>query len=199
MRDDSSDVSEFDQWSRNYEKSWSQAFYFDPIHRAVLDLVARRDGSSVPVTILDIGCGTGRLLRKAGQHWPAAALVGVDPSQGMIEVASRLMPEATFHVAAAESLPLPDASVDLAITTMSFHHWKDQAAGVREIARVLRPGGRFCLADATLPAWLARLIHHMEGNSFGAWRALLESAGLSVAAQQRRFLGHILLTLSVKH
>jgi len=92
-------------------------------------------------------------------------------------VARRLTPEATFLAASAEPLPLPDASVDVAITTMSFHHWKDRAAGVREIARVLRPGGRFCLADATLPAWLARLVHHMEGNSSAAWRALVEPAG----------------------
>jgi ubiquinone/menaquinone biosynthesis C-methylase UbiE len=198
MRNDSSDVSEFDKWSRNYEQSWSQALYFDRIHRAVLDLVAYQDGSHVPVTILDIGCGTGRLLRKAGQIWPMASLVGVDPSQGMLEVARRLVPGATFHVASAESLPLADASVDVAMTTMSLHHWKDQAAGVREIARVLRPGGRFCLADATLPVWLARLVHHMEGNSFAAWRALVEPVGLSVAAQERRFLGHVLLMLIVK-
>jgi len=198
MRNDSSDVSEFDKWSRNYEQSWSQALYFDRIHRAVLDLAARQDEGRAG-RILDIGCGTGRLLRKAGQLWPAAGLVGVDPSQGMVEVARRFMPEATFHVAAAESLPLADASVDVAMTTMSFHHWKDQAAGVREIARVLRPGGRFCLADAALPGWLARLIHHMEGNSFAAWRALVEPAGLSVAVQKRTLLGHVLLMLIVKH
>ena len=198
MRNDSSDVHDFEQWSRSYEQSWLQALYFDRIHRAVLNLVSRRDEKHIPGTVLDIGCGTGRLLRKAAQLWPAAGLVGVDPSQGMIDVARRLMVQATFHTASAESLPLADASVDMAVTTMSFHHWKDQGAGVREIARVLRPGGRFCLADATLPAWLARLVHHMEGNSSAAWRALVEPAGLSVDAQERRLLGHVLLMLSVK-
>lgn len=198
MRNDASDVREFDEWSRSYEQSWLQTLYFDRVHRAVLDLVSHRDEKRIPGTVLDIGCGTGRLLHKAAQLWPAAGLVGVDPSQGMIEVARRLMPQATFHTTSAESLPLADSSVDVAMTTMSFHHWKDRATGVREIARVLRPGGRFCLADATLPAWLARLIHHMEGNSAAAWRALVELAGLWVDAQERRLLGQVLLMLSVK-
>jgi len=191
-------VHDFEQWSRSYEQSWLQNLYFDRVHRAALDLLSQPDGGHIPGSVLDVGCGTGRLLRKARELWPAAGLTGVDPTQGMIDVARRLTPEATFLAASAEPLPLPDASVDVAITTMSFHHWKDRAAGVREIARVLRPGGRFCLADATLPAWLARLVHHMEGNSSAAWRALVEPAGLSVDAQERRLLGHVLLMLSVK-
>lgn len=193
MRNDSSDAHDFDKWSRTYEESRLQALYFDRVQRAVLDLVTRRTEDRAPESILDVGCGTGRFLRKAAQRWPAARLVGVDPSQGMIEVARRLTPGATLHMASAESLPLPDASVDMAVTTMSFHHWKDRAAGVREIARVLRPGGQFCLADAGLPALVARLLHHMQGNSFAQWRALLESAGLTVMAQKRRLLGHVLL------
>jgi len=198
MRNDSSDVHDFEQWSRSYEQSWLQNLYFDRVHRAALDLLSQPDGGHIPGSVLDVGCGTGRLLRKARELWPAAGLTGVDPTQGMIDVARRLTPEATFLAASAEPLPLPDASVDVAITTMSFHHWKDRAAGVREIARVLRPGGRFCLADATLPARLARLVHHMEGNSSAEWRALVEPAGLSVDAQERRLLGHVLLMLSVK-
>lgn len=198
MRNDSSDIHDFEKWSATYEQSRLQNLYFDRVHRAALDLVARRLGGGSPAGVLDVGCGTGRLLRKAAERWPAAALVGVDAAEGMIDVARRKMPGATFHAAWAESLPLPDASVDVAVTTMSIHHWKDRAAGVREIARVLRPGGRFCVADATLPLGLAKLLHHMEGNNFKAWRALVETAGLSVEARKRAFLGHVLIMLTRK-
>jgi ubiquinone/menaquinone biosynthesis C-methylase UbiE len=198
MRNDSSEVHDFEEWSRSYEQSWLQNLYFDHVHRAGLDLLSQPDGGQNPGSVLDVGCGTGRLLRKARELWPDAGLTGVDPTQGMIDVARRLTPEATFHTASAESLPLPDASVDVAITTMSFHHWKDRAAGVREIARVLRPGGRFCLADATLPRWLTRITHHMEGNAFPTWQALVEPAGLSVMARKRAFVGHVLLMVSKK-
>lgn len=51
------------------------------------------------------------------------------------------MPEATFYVGMAESIPLPGNSVDLVFSTLSFHHWSDQMKGLREIVRVLRPGG----------------------------------------------------------
>jgi ubiquinone/menaquinone biosynthesis C-methylase UbiE len=216
MRNDSSDVQEFEKRSRTYEQSFLQNFYFDRIHRAALNSVAGRagpefttkdtkntkgttnKGGNAPESILDVGCGTGRLLREAGQRWPSARLLGVDPAQGMIDVARRLLPSATFYTGSAESIPLPDASVEVVLSTMSFHHWKDRAAGVREIARVLRPDGRFCLVDAKLPAFLAKLLHHMEGNSFAAWRTFFEQAGLDVTGKQRAFLGHVILMLGVK-
>jgi len=198
MRNDSSDVGEFEKWSRTYEKSFLQNFYFDHIHRAALNLVARSGDGHVPESILDVGCGTGRLLRKAGQRWPAARLVGVDPAPGMIEVARRLSPSATFYTGSAESIPLPDASVEVVLSTMSFHHWQDRGTGVREIVRVLRPGGCFCLADGAPPGFLAKLFHHMQGNSFTAWRALFEPAGLVVEGNGRRLLGHVIVMLGVK-
>jgi ubiquinone/menaquinone biosynthesis C-methylase UbiE len=80
-----------------------------------------------------------------------------------------------------EALPLEDASVDLALSTISFHHWRDQAAGVREVARVLRPGGSFLLADFTLPTWLAWLLPRV--HSAAQMRVLFEQAGLDVQAQ----------------
>ena len=120
------DVERFDQWSDTYEDSWLQRTLFDQAHRATLDLAG--DIVLNPGVVLDVGCGTGRLLRQAHSYWPEAQLVGVDPAKGMIEVAKRLTPDATFHNGMAEALPLPDASVDLALSTISFHHWKDQAA-----------------------------------------------------------------------
>ena len=137
------DIQHFDQWASSYENSWMQRAFFDQTHKAVLALAA--DIVHQPASVLDVGCGTGRLLRRAYRYWPESQLIGVDPANGMIERAKLLTPNATFFTGMAEALPLQDASVDLALSTTSFHHWQDQAAGIREIARVLRPGDTLSL------------------------------------------------------
>jgi ubiquinone/menaquinone biosynthesis C-methylase UbiE len=114
------DIERFHRWSDTYETFWGGGF-FDRAQQAALDLVAGGEELS-PGTLLDVGCGTGRLLRAAARRWPEARLIGVDPAEGMVVVARRLMPAAEFHVARAESLPLPDAVVDVAVSTISFHH-----------------------------------------------------------------------------
>ena len=113
----------------------------------------------------------------------------------MIEMAKRLTPNATFSPGMAEALPLQDASVDLALSTTSFHHWQDQAAGIREIARVLRPGGYFILVDACFPDWLVRVFRLKRFHSPAQLRTLFIQAGLHVQAQQtlawRRWLATV--------
>ncbi|GHO58524.1 MULTISPECIES: class I SAM-dependent methyltransferase [Ktedonobacter] len=180
MKDNSStlDVELFERWGSTYERSWMQQRLFDPVHTAVLQQAASH---FQPANVLDIGCGSGRLLRKVHAYWPETHLLGVDPAQKMLEVARKLTPEAHFYRGSGEALPLEDASVDLALSTISFHHWRDQAAGVREVARVLRPGGYFLLADFTAPAWLTWLYPRV--HSTAQMRALFEQAGLEVQAQ----------------
>jgi ubiquinone/menaquinone biosynthesis C-methylase UbiE len=195
---DPEDVARFDRWSSSYERSWLQRAYFDRVHAAVLDEIAT---GGAPESLLDVGCGTGRLLRTAGARWTAARLIGVDPAQGMVDVARRLTPGAAFHLGAAEALPLPDASVDAATSTTSFHHWRDPAVGLREVARVLRPGGRFVLADFALPARLIRLLpRHGGGHAHSAAeiRALFEAAGLRGVRQRGIVAPFVLLTSGVR-
>ena len=177
------DIGHFDQWASSYENSWLQRAFFDRAHQATLALAA----STVhqPVSILDVGCGTGKLLRRAATYWPEAQLIGVDPANGMIEVAKRLTPNATFSTGMAEALPLQDASIDLAMSTTSFHHWQDQAAGIREIARVLRPGGYFILVDISFPDWLVRVLRLKRLHSPAQMQTLFIQAGLHVQTQQK--------------
>ncbi len=104
------DVESFNRLSKTYNQSWMQHLYFDRIHKQVLACV---DAGFTPVSIVDVGCGTGRLLRKARERWPHANLTGVDPAEGMVKKARILMPDSVFIVSPAESIPLPDASVDL--------------------------------------------------------------------------------------
>jgi len=186
------DIQKFNRWAGTYENSWSQQLFFDRVQKAVLDLV---ESERNPETILDVGCGTGRLLRKVRERWPTARLIGIDPAESMIEKARQLTPSATFYVSIAESLPLPDASIDLAFSTVSFHHWLNQVQGLRQITRVLRPGGRFYLAD-TFWLWPIR---HFRCNNPTRIREMFAQAGLDVKAQRRRrilpssFLGRFLL------
>jgi SAM-dependent methyltransferase len=93
---------------------------------------------------VDIGCGEGRLtrhLKKLGHD-----IVGVDASRSLVAAARELDPSMDIRLADAAALPLDDASVDLAIAFMSLHDVEAMPTAVREIARVLEPGGRLCLA-----------------------------------------------------
>ncbi|HXZ98376.1 MAG TPA: class I SAM-dependent methyltransferase [Candidatus Acidoferrum sp.] len=189
MKQETDDVREFNRRSTTYESSRKQWLFFDRLQRAVLGLV---ESEANPESILDVGCGTGRLLRKAGERWPNSRLIGVDPAEGMIEKARLLMPNATFYVGMAESLPLPDASVDLAFSTASFHHWRDKVQGVCEVRRVLRPGGRFFLADIWPPLGLSRVFRHFRANDPARVRDVFVRAGLNVQAQ-RKLMGRFLL------
>ena len=187
------DIERFDHWASTYENSWLQRAFFDRAHQATLALAASIVHQ--PVSVLDVGCGTGKLLRRATAYWPEAHLIGVDPANGMIEMAKRLTPNATFFTGMAEALPLQDASVDLALSTTSFHHWRDQAAGIREIARVLRPEGYFILVDASFPDWLVRVVRLKRFHSPAQLRTLFIQAGLHVQMQQtlawRRWLATV--------
>ena len=109
-------------------------------------------------------------------------MIGVDPAGQMVSQADRLCPKATFKVASAESLPLPDESADIVLSSISFHHWADQERGLQEIARVLRPEGLFCLADHTF-----RLAGLFGGKvrSRDQIRGLLMGAGLAVRRYRR--------------
>ncbi len=186
------DAQEFEQRSASYETSLSQRLIFDPIHRILLDQIPP---IQPPADILDIGCGTGRLLRKIAQRWPSAHLIGVDPAEGMIAQARRFAPEITFYVGQAESLPLPDASLDLVVSTMSFHHWQDQADGIAQVARVLRKGGIFVLVDLLTPLGLWKVFPHGRQVEPGPVKEMCRQACITIHSQRRFKSQFILLSL----
>jgi ubiquinone/menaquinone biosynthesis C-methylase UbiE len=200
-KSNSGDIERFSRWARSYESSRTQNFLVDRVHRAVLELLLTAE----PRRVLDVGCGTGRLLRTVGERWPAAQLAGVDAAEGMVEEARRLMPTATFYTGVAEALPLPDASADLVLSTLSFHHWHDRAAGVREVGRVLEPGGRFVLADFLMPPGLARFLRPLSPNSphlvpldFAILQGLFAQAGLRAEVQRRVMRPFAFVSAAVK-
>lgn len=196
---DDDDVGQFDRWSTRYERSKWQWLHFDRVHRVAFSLAAP---FGEPGAVLDVGCGTGRLLRAARHRWPGARLFGVDPSEGMVR-AGRELTRAEIHVAGAEEIPLPDGSIDLAFSTIAFHHWADAARGLREIARVLRPGGALVLVDNIGPDWVARYLKDRPYLTADQRTALWMENGHRVTRQRRVllppfFLPVLLATVSVR-
>lgn len=148
MSDRAPTLSRFDLRARTYEDSVLQEFLFVPVHQTVLQLGQRM--LPQPGAVLDVGCGTGRLLRAARPCYPAAELVGVDLAGQMVAAAMAVTPSGLrirYVQARAERLPFPDARFDLVFATLSLRHWADLPVGMAEVARVLRPSGMLVLAD----------------------------------------------------
>jgi len=182
------DVERFNRWAQSYEKHPLQRLIFEPIQRTLLEVAA----SEIPDAraLLDVGCGTGRLLRAAADVFPEARLEGVDAAAEMVRVAqANTSPDAriTFRLAGAEALPFGDGSFDLVFSTMTFHHWADQRAGIGEVARVLAPGGRWLLADFIASGVMKYVRRVFRLRRFRERRDLLPmlaAAGLEVATER---------------
>lgn len=143
--------------------------------------------------VLDLACGTGiNLMEAARTLGPCKQLVGVDLAPGMIDEARRKAQAAgvpaTFQVGDAEHLALPDASFDLVICNSAYHWFPDRQRAVREIARVLRPGGQAllnCVADPGFHEWIG-VVDTVYGRLFQeprSWLPALPSPG--------ELLGHL--------
>jgi ubiquinone/menaquinone biosynthesis C-methylase UbiE len=138
-----------------------------------------------PRNVLDVGCGTGYLLRLLATRRPdVVQLVGIDPAGAMLDVA-REHPfdrRIEFAAGAVEELPYPDRTFDLIVTTTSFDHRTDQQAGIAECARVLSPEGRLIIADLFSSLLTPTLVRSRKGKARTKARTarLLTNAGLEV-------------------
>jgi SAM-dependent methyltransferase len=104
-------------------------------------------------TVLEIGCGTGNVLLLAAHAVPGTTLIGLDPDPQVLAIAARKARRAGVSMRLdqgyADRLPYPDGSVDRVLSALMLHHLpRDQQQGaLREVRRVLRPGGRLHLLD----------------------------------------------------
>jgi ubiquinone/menaquinone biosynthesis C-methylase UbiE len=142
----------FDEFAEAYRDWWGPLIA--PAAIQVLDDVEVAAGDRSPFDLLDLGTGTGVLAVAALERWPGARVVGIDPSSHMlelaIEAARRRSPELASRfrtvVSSADRMPLADRSIDVATSSFVIQLVPSRAQALREVLRVLRPGGRFaCL------------------------------------------------------
>ncbi len=97
--------------------------------------------------VLDVACGTGVLARTASQRvGPEGAVTGLDPSPGMLAVAEQINTAVEWKQGTAESLPFADASLDAVVSQFGLMFFADRTQAIREMIRVLVPGGRLAVA-----------------------------------------------------
>jgi ubiquinone/menaquinone biosynthesis C-methylase UbiE len=148
------DLAAFNERAAGYDLGWRGR-----LHHEIADRTAGLAVAAVaaPDRVLDLGCGTGYLLRVlAGCYPDAEQLVGVDAAPEMVRTAAATAGDdrLTFVLGVAEQIGYPDETFDLIVSTTSFDHWSDQQAGLSECARVLRRGGQLVLVDQ-FSWWLA--------------------------------------------
>ncbi|UWF78085.1 MULTISPECIES: class I SAM-dependent methyltransferase [Microbacterium] len=116
--------------------------------------------------IADVGAGTGKLTRALRAVLDDAEVVAIDPDAAMLAVLQDVAPGIPTFLGTAESLPLPDASVDAVVLGQAWH-WVEPEAASREIGRVVRPGGTLGLIwnvrDERVD-WVRRLTGIMHGS-----------------------------------
>lgn len=127
--------------ARAYESLLVPALFREWAPR-VLEAVGAPDRSS----LLDVACGTGIVAREAYRADENRRVVGVDIAPGMLAVANEIEPDIEWSEGPAESLPFPDSTFDAVVSQFGLMFFRDRVGAVREMHRVLAPGGAIAVA-----------------------------------------------------
>ncbi|CAI1134573.1 class I SAM-dependent methyltransferase [Serratia proteamaculans] len=154
-------------------------------------------GLHAGMTVIDLGAGTGKFTPRLLET--GAQVIAVEPVAQMLEKLSAVLPQVKTLAGTAESIPLPDESVNAVVCAQSFH-WFATARALAEIQRILKPGGKLGLVwnmrDARV-SWVRKLnqiVDRHEGDAprfyTGEWRKLFPFKGLDALQEQVFMLGH---------
>jgi len=207
-----------DGWiARGYDRG-VQAAFREVFPALVSDLLAGMAGVGRG---LDVGCGPGQFTILVAERLPQAELWGIDIAPTMIELARAHAAESPaaarlhFEVADVARLPFPDAHFDAVLSSGSIKHWPDQAAALREIHRVLVPGGRAFIGEMNrlappaavaaqrerLRHWMFRLIYprvFTKALSPEEARALFEASPFGAPVAERMLLDGVFWLFEVE-
>jgi len=190
----------WDFWAGRYEKLWVQKYSLSPTRRQAAGLaMACLDGADAPLRLLDVGCGTGQLCADLagllpGQPEEDWQITGLDASPAMLSAAkNKNIPGCRLIPGDAHHLPLKSSRFHLVSCCHSLPYYRDQAQAIREMVRVLRPGGTLLLAQAAednpydalvlagVKLTTGRAVYPSSRQVYG----LLQGAGLVDIRQQR--------------
>lgn len=150
-------VRHYDRLAKQYDRRW-RAYLAQTLGHALEAL--RLSGTE---RILDVGCGTGEFARMAVERFPELAIVGVDATPAMVEVARAKLAgrsRVAFQVSPADALPFGAEAFDAVVCANTLHHLHTRQQALQEWVRVLRPGGQLIVVDWCRDFWHCRLMHY---------------------------------------
>ncbi len=135
-------INEYSKLAPEYDKRWS--FYTTATLRETLKRLEIKPTDR----LLDIGCGTGSLLKAISTHYPLVRMVGVDLSIEMLKAAfNKQIKRCSFIAGQVQRLPFHSKSFDIIVSCNAFHYWRRPEECLSEIARVLKPQGKIVITD----------------------------------------------------
>src|SRR5262249_6753873 len=135
----------------HYDRRWSRYV------QASIRETPRRLDLAETGRLLDVGCGTGSLLQAVAARHRRADLAGVDSSAEMLMVArGKLADDVSLRQGRAEALPFADNHFNAVISTSALHFCRRPADALKEMQRVLRPGGRMLITDWCDDYWTCK-------------------------------------------
>ena len=183
--------TEFNEWARA-GKGESMERGHRPVGEQAIELM----GVPADARVLDVGCGSGWASRLLAGIAVAGSVTGIDISDEMIDLAresSRSFGKVEFRVASAEALPFADGEFTHAFSMESLYYYANIPLALREIHRVLQPGGVFVtvldLYEENKPShqWVDQLKVPVQLLSVGDYRELFSAAGFTSIRDQRLF------------
>lgn len=121
-------------------------------------LILREFEAPPGAAALDVGCGTGILLKLLADSYGIAGY-GIDAEENMIAAAQKNYPDMQFSVGVCEALPFGNQSMDAVIACMAYHHFNDKEGFAKEAYRVLKPGGVLYIADPRFPPFVRKIMN----------------------------------------
>ena len=178
-----------------------EEFFVPALFQQWTPIMADAAGIKAGQRVLDVACGTGVLAREAvGRVGGAGLVTGLDRNEGMLAMARRVAAAVEWKAGRAEQLPFPDASFDAVVSQFGLMFFDDRVQALREMRRVLKPGGRLAVAvwdrleNSPGYAAMAGLLERLFGRRIAgelhapfalgdpdALRALFAEAGLGTA------------------
>lgn len=181
--------TEFNEWARA-----GKGESMERGHRPVGEQAIARMNVPADARVLDVGCGSGWATRLLADLAGKGRVTGIDISDEMVRLAresSQSYANADFKTASAEQLPFPDNEFTHAFSMESLYYYADIAKALKEIHRVLKPGGVFVAvvdmyweSDAT-HQWIEMLNVPVQLLSIQDYRSLFEGAGFKSVLDER--------------